>query len=106
MLDEYDSLIEIAQEKFGIVKKDSLIISAAQEKSVLKLLQNKFPNNKKIIFGKDFFLEKNLYFSKQKKIATSISLKNSSSHQLENALHPLLPIFLLCLLKRGYHQNK
>ena len=88
-----DSLIEIAQEKFGIVKKDSLIISAAQEKSVLKLLQNKFPNNRKIIFGKDFFLEKNLYFSKQKKIAISISLKNSSSHQLENAATSIASYF-------------
>ena len=62
-----DSLIEIAQEKFGIVKKDSLIISAAQEKSVIKLLQNKFPNNRKIIFGKDFFLEKKSLFYQTKK---------------------------------------
>ena len=88
-----DSLIEIAQEKFGIVKKDSLIISAAQEKSVLKLLQNKFPNNRKIIFGKDFFLEKNLYFTKQKKTAISVSLENNCNYQLKNAATSIASYF-------------
>ncbi len=66
-----NSLLEIAQEKFGIVKKKSLIISSSQENSVLKLLQDKFPNNEKTIFGNDFFLEKRkdtyFFLSKQKK---------------------------------------
>lgn len=90
-----ETIQQIALEKFGIIKKNSLIISSYQEPSVLELLEKNYPENSKNILGKDFFLEKkdnNFYF--KKKLSTTNQNKNlkicftnpsqKADYQLEN----------------------
>ena len=54
-----DTLEKIAKEKFGIIKKGSIIVSSPQPASIQKMLKEKFPQHKKFLGGEDFYFQKN-----------------------------------------------
>ena len=53
-----NTLEKIAQEKFGIIKPNSLIVSAQQLPNIQKILKEKFPQHKKFLGGEDFYFKK------------------------------------------------
>ena len=87
-----DSLESIANEKFGIIKPHSKIVSTKQQPLVTKILKTKFPHNQQAILGENFFLKKkkNIFFFEKNtaKAKLSFSFKKlllAGEHQLENA---------------------
>ncbi len=100
-----NSLKKIAQEKSGIIKKDSLVITARQKPSVLSVIE-KNCKEKKVpfyILGKDFFCEKirlrksHTLFDLRTKdmLIKNLKIVLKGEHQVENASLAVVSSLLL-----------
>jgi len=107
-----NDILKIANEKLGIIKKDSHIIIAKQKRKVEIHIKNKLKkfNNDKLIFNKDFKIininKKDFTLRLNNKHIIYRKPKLIGDHQIENASTAIAAIFKLSEFGYSFDQKK